>query len=97
MVKNMIPKNVYLRQTISQIQHQMRNLGEVSYYHVFRKDNGTVDKLEKVSCFRPQGEDKINEEILSSIFLDLLLDHMQETTSQNSFLKIVLPTLVTNP
>jgi len=63
MVKNMIPKNADLGKIVSQIQHQMRILGEVSYYHVFIENNGTVDELENNACYRSRGEARMNEEI----------------------------------
>jgi len=42
----------------------MKNLGEASYCHVLKENNGMVDDLANKACHRPQGEAKINEKIL---------------------------------
>lgn len=64
MVKKTRPNNANLGQIVTRIQHQMKNLGEASYCHVLKENNGMVDDLANKACHRPQGEAKINEKIL---------------------------------
>lgn len=49
---------------MTRIQQQMKHLREVSDFHILKENNGKVDDLEKKACHRPQGEARINEEIL---------------------------------